>query len=242
MPKKTGWAIERKCKNVYNYLRTVSKHNKTKIFCVGRNKTGTTSLKVAMENLGFVTGNQRTAELLFDDWAKGEFKRIIKYCHTAQFFQDVPFSLPDTFKILDISFPNSKFILTVRDSPEQWYTSITRFHAKIMGENGRLPTREDLQQANYIYKGRPWHTFKHIYNTPDNNLYNKEILINHYVSHNQAVLDYFKTRPFDLLVLNIARKGAYKKLLEFLNVESVSANFPWVNRTDDIRNGYETSM
>ena len=44
-----------------------------KIFGIGRNKTGTTSLKAAMNELGFVVGRQRTAEKLIFDWAKRDF-------------------------------------------------------------------------------------------------------------------------------------------------------------------------
>ena len=93
----------------------------TKIFCIGANKTGTTSLKKAMDELGFVVGAQITAENLVDDWAQRDFRRIIKYCKSAEFFQDAPFSFEFTYIVMDHAFPGSKFILTERDSPEQWY-------------------------------------------------------------------------------------------------------------------------
>ena len=43
---------------------------KQKIFCIGRNKTGTTSLKRAFEDLGYPVGDQRKAEILteFPRW------------------------------------------------------------------------------------------------------------------------------------------------------------------------------
>src|SRR5204863_7660666 len=101
-------------------------------------------------------------------------------------FQDVPFSFPNTFKHLDKAFPNSKFILTIRDSPEQWYQSITRYHAKIFGK-GNLPSKEDLQKAGNIWKGWIWECNRILYNTPDNDIYNKEILINSYNNYNNSV-------------------------------------------------------
>ena len=71
---------------------------KTKYFCIGRNKTGTTSLKRAFEDMGFTVGNQRAAELLTDRYYfSQDFSPITKYCITAQVFQDVPFSYPDTY-------------------------------------------------------------------------------------------------------------------------------------------------
>ena len=51
---------------------------KPKIFGIGMNKTGTTSLKAAMQELGYVTGRQSSAEKLIEDWAQRDFKRGIR--------------------------------------------------------------------------------------------------------------------------------------------------------------------
>ena len=111
-----------------------------KIFCIGCNKTGTTSLERELIELGYILGDQRQAELLYDaHYFKKNFGPIIEYCRTAEAFQDAPFSCPETYKYLDKAFPNSKFILSVRDDPEQWYRSLTEFHAKSFNE-GKLPT------------------------------------------------------------------------------------------------------
>jgi len=205
--------------------------NKQKVFCIGKNKTGTTSMKAAMQELGYIVGNQRNAELLLEDYAKRDFRKLIKYCETAQFFQDFPFSKPYSFVILDYAFPGSKFILTIRDSPEQWYRSLTRFHAKIWGKNGRIPTKEDLQNATYIYKGRPWRSQELLSDTPEDDPYNKDLLIKEYVDYNDTVKNYFKHRPDDLLILNVAEKGAYRQLTEFLGLDLQQKDFPWKNKT-----------
>lgn len=212
-------------------IRSVGKQ---KVFGIGNNKTGTTSLKAAMVELGYVLGYQRKAEKLIDDWGKRDFKRIVKYCTTGQFFQDVPFSKPYTFVVLDHEFPGSKFILTVRDNPEQWYNSLTKFHAKKWGENGRVPTKKDLQQAKYIEKGRAWRSNRLSYNTPEDAPYKKDILIQHYVDYNNSVEEYFRHRPDDLLILNVAEENAYQKLCDFLGEEPIGESFPWKNRTEKV--------
>lgn len=74
-----------------------------------------------MKELGYDVGNQRVAELLVYDYAIRDFQKIVEYCNSADFFQDTPFSKPYTYVILDHEFPGSKFILTIRDSAEQWY-------------------------------------------------------------------------------------------------------------------------
>ena len=232
---KTGLGLHRKAKKVIREFEkvyyTIRLSNKTKIFCIGLNKTGTTSLRQAMLDLGYVVGNQREAELMFDDWVNRDFRRIVKYCRTAQFFQDVPFSYPYTFIALDQAYPNSKFILTIRDNPDQWYHSLINFHGKLFGNGNIPPMIEDLKQANYVYKGFPYYSLKKVLNVSDENLYNKEILIDDYERHNKIVIDYFRCREKDLLVLNVAEKGAYQKLCEFLSKECGSTAFPWVNKT-----------
>lgn len=187
----------------------------------------------AFRELGLIVGNQSVAELLLNDWARRDFRRIILYCYTAQAFQDVPFSLPFTFQALDQKFPGSKFILTVRDSPEQWYNSLTRFHAASFGKNGRLPTIEDLKVATYVYRGWTYEATRLIRDVPAYDPYNKDLLISQYNAHNDAVREYFRHRPGDLLVLNVAEPGAYDRLCDFLGKPGINKEFPWENKTDD---------
>jgi len=213
-----------------NSLRSVSEK---KFFCVGRNKTGTTSIAKAFNELGLIVGNQRMAELLIHDWVKRDFRRLFLYCMTAQAFQDVPFSLPYTFQALDQRFKNSKFILTIRDNPDQWYESLTRFHAKLWG-HGHTPTSNDLRKAHYIYQGRPYETNRMVYDTPDNDPYIKEVLLAHYNAHNDAVIEYFRYRPSDLLVLNVSEDGAYDKLCGFLGEPRMGKDFPHENKTVNV--------
>ncbi len=105
-----------KIKNRTNQLITDIRNKRkaagqVKCFCIGRNKTGTTFLKRAFENLGYPVGNQRKAEILTGKYYfEGNFQPIVAYCESAQVFQDVPFSYPETYKHLDKAYPGSKFI------------------------------------------------------------------------------------------------------------------------------------
>lgn len=204
---------------------------RTKYFCIGRNKTGTTSLKVAFEELGFVVGRQRPAERLYDEhYFAGRFEPIIEYCRTAEVFQDVPFSLPETYRYLDGAFPGSKFILSVRDDPEQWYASVVAFQSARFGSDGELPTIEDLRAATYVRPGWALNKLR-LYGTTEQDPYNKQRLIAHYVRHNQDVQEYFSGRPDDLLVVNLAEPEAWSRFLAFVGATSDREAFPWENRT-----------
>ncbi len=97
-----------------------------KIFCVGLNKTGTTSLEKALKDLGYRMGDQNKAHALLFDYEKRDFKSIINFCKTADAFQDAPFSYHFTYLFLEQYFPDSKFILSVRSNSEEWYNSILK--------------------------------------------------------------------------------------------------------------------
>lgn len=208
----------------------VKSFGKQKIFCVGRNKTGTTSIHRAMMDLGYRAGNQRQAELLFRDWARRDFRKLKSYCKTAEFFQDIPFSLPYTFQSMDMCFPGSKFILTERD-PEQWYSSMKLFHLKSSVHGDKALSLEALKDATYCYKGFAYETKVLVYDLPGDDPYDRDTLIEHYLFHNKMVKDYFRNRPNDLLVIDVTSEGAYQELCEFLGKKPLYESFPWENKT-----------
>ena len=197
-----------------------------KVFCIGYNKTGTTSLEQALRNLGFIMGNQHVAEMnMAVHWAQRDFRVVKWFCHTAEAFQDFPFSYPETYLAMDKTFPGSKFILTVRDSSDQWYESLTHFHTRLWGKGDALPTKEDLEAADM------WFIHHAHFNTSTVDPYNREALIGCYERHNIAVTDYFRERPDNLLVLNVTDKCAYQDLCRFLNKPHNQEDFPWENKT-----------
>ena len=183
-----------------------------------------------MAELGYVVGDQTTAEMLVRDWGRRDFTKIAGYCHSGEFFQDIPFSLPYTFQAMDMYFPSSKFILTIRDS-ESWYKSMYDFHLRDTVHGNKAKSLEMLKDATYCYKGFAYDTKALVYDLPNDEPYHKETLINHYDFHNKMVKDYFRNRPEDLLVLEVSEAGAYKKLCDFLGKPCASVDFPWENKT-----------
>ena len=202
-----------------------------KVFCIGQNKTGTTSVEAVLKQLGYKMGKQAKAELLIHDWAKRDFKEIVKFCRSADAFQDIPFSNDFTYEILDYAFPDSKFILTLRNNKDEWFESIKRFHTKLIGKE-RLPTAEDLKVFPYRYKGWMWENMQLKYGIDETTLYDYKIYTDHYERYNQIVREYFKYRPDDLLVLNLADSDAMKKLHEFLGFDFDGSKMPHLNKSN----------
>ena len=201
---------------------------RTKVFVIGRNKTGTTSLAKALADLGYIVGHQPTAELLIHHYARRNFHPIVRYCHTAEAFQDIPFSLPYTYQILDYAFPGSRFILSLRDNEDEWYRSLIRFHRRRLGVEGKI-TKQHLLNDPYLYKGFMWEMNRIVYNAPEDDPFNEAVLKEHYLRYNQEVQEYFRFRD-NLLVINLKERDSYQKFCDFLGVEPLYEDFPWLNR------------
>lgn len=201
---------------------------KPKVFVIGCNKTGTTSIAEALRQLDWKVAEQKPAELMLEEWGRRDFRGLIRFCERSEAFQDIPFSLDWSWVALDQAFPRSLFVLTVRGSSEEWYQSLTRFHTKLVGKD-RLPTAQDLREFRYIYPGWLWRVQQLVYGVDDNTLYDRDIYIRNYEAHNAEVQRYFRERPQDLLVLNTADPDAMKQLCDFLGVPDRGLKMPHLN-------------
>jgi hypothetical protein len=201
-----------------------------KVFCIGANKTGTTSLGELFRRLGLRVGQQGPAEMMIHDWARRNFLPIVRFSRSAEAFQDVPFSLPFTYQALDAAFPEAKFILTIRDSAQQWYKSLTRFHTRIIGK-GRLPTAADLKEHPYRYKGYIWDVQRLRYGIDEKTLYDPDLYQQTYLDHNKWVQQYFRHKPEKLLVVNVADYSAAREIVTFLGLETPEIEMPHLNKS-----------
>lgn len=95
---------------------------------------------------------------------------------------------------------------------------------------GRIRTKDNLQNAPYIYKSR-WYFNRVRSVTNEDDPYNQDLLIADYINHNKMVNEYSFLRPDDHLVLNVAYKNAYGKLTDFLGIDTEKNEFPWINKS-----------
>ncbi len=121
-------------------------------------------------------------------------------------FQDNPW--PIIYKELDAKFPDSKFILTVRE-PELWLKSQVRHFG-----------RNETPMRKWIYG----------VGCPENN---ENIYLRRFENHNNDVLCYFNNRPQDLLVMDLAKGDGWKKLCSFLGTDIPNIQFPHANKARD---------
>lgn len=184
-----------------------------------------------LRSLGYKLAPQEPAEMMIDDWAKRDFSRIIKFCKKYDAFQDIPFSLPHTYQALDSAFPGSKFILTVRSSPEEWFDSLLRFTKKRLGLN-RQPEWRDLENDPYRYKGFNKMVTEFIYGS-NAQLFEKSLYIELYKMHNEMIEHYFRFRDRNFLRINLSTSDCLESLLSFLGHEDKSnhISIPHLNKS-----------
>ncbi len=176
----------------------------TKVFVIGFHKTGTTSLSHALTLLGYsVTGPNGVRD---PNIAKNVERMALALVDQHDAFQDNPW--PILFEKLDRWCPNSKFILTMRDT-EKWIRSQVRHFGKEIS-----PMRE------WIYgKGCPEG--------------NEDVYIERYERHNRDVMEYFKDRSEDLLVMSLERGDGWEELCPFLGKAMPDVSFPKKNTYEE---------
>ncbi|WP_016954553.1 sulfotransferase [Catenovulum agarivorans] len=175
-------------------MSTVS-NSQNKIFVIGLPRTATTSLCVAMLELGF-----KTAHTAFTDEAFNQ----------AQVIADAPV-FADFAKLACI-YPDSKFINLQRDL-DNWFPSIQqlllRMYKNIVRVDGGFnPHLKRVYQDIF----QPFTL---------NNINDLDFLRECYLSHQQQVQSCFSDEPQRLLNLNIANSGSYQQLIAFLHQQQL---------------------
>ena len=180
--------------------------HKTKVFGIGLSKTGTTSLARALETMGY-----RTRDYLgVTRYTTGDLSSIdLQEIDANDAFTDTP--IPSFYKQLDKQYPNSKFILTTRDM-EGWLKSCKKQFTE------RIVARQNEATAQVHIDLYGCHAF------------DPEKYASGYNRHVEGVLEFFKDRPEDLLVVDICGgEQNWVVLSEFLEQPVPDIPFPVTN-------------
>jgi len=176
-----------------------------KIVGVGLNRTGTIILGVCLKYLEY--RHTSTHQQAFEFVRKADMKALMELVAQFESFEDWPWPL--VFRRIEQAYPDSRFILTKRESEEKWFDSLCRL-AALTG-----PT----EYRRYIYGHAMPQDHRAEY-------------IDYYNRHNMEVEDYFSDKPDKLLVVCWEEGGGWKELCGFLGREVPGFPFPHVNRSD----------
>ena len=176
----------------------------SKIFVIGMNKTGTSSLGEALRILGydhFSTFYNKWPQLHYIIWQRLKWKGFFVWLASKyDSFDDSPGYNPSIIRLVDEKFPGSKFILLHR-SKESYVNSYLTYFAL-------FPEVPTLSDPDEIY--------------------------DEYLNHQKACLDYFADKEEKLLFLSVSESQGFKKLGDFLGHEVPQENLPHMNKTSSI--------
>ncbi len=193
-------------------IRNRLNRKKTKVFGIGLSQTGTQSLAQALTMLGFNVIHSPDDEVTLRELMIGNYNfSILKDFDGITDITVTPF-----YAQLDKLFPDSKFILTVRDK-ESWLRSL-KAQWSIKGVfNDSLSSNETNMQRRRMLRVAAYGTYA----------FNEERLSYVYDLHYKNVIEYFKERPESLLIINIYAGESWENLCPFLNQPVLDKPFPW---------------
>jgi len=217
-----------------------------KVFCIGNNKTGSTSMERVLKDLGYRMPKQDKQESqLVEEIHKGNYAPLKALCKRYDAFQDLPFSQSSIYAVADALFPGSKFILTVRDS-EKWFQSLVRFQLKTILKKAGVEKIEDFgeetfkDKAIYLHKNYMYNVVKrHAAYVDDNEVkhdwslvYDRDHRIQVYEERNAEIVKYFQSRPDQLLVIDVTREKDNSRIIDFLGLpEKFIGPIPHLNKS-----------
>lgn len=180
-----------------------------KIFGIGMPKTGTTSLHDALEILGYKSIHFPHDKKTVRELEEGNYRLSILNKYDA--LCDVP--VPAIFAQLDHYWPNSKFILTIRDI-EKWLDSCENAP---FNSPSSMPKKDHFR---YFYRAILYGTIS----------FNRDRFFWVYENHLKTVKNYFSGHKQDqLLILDITIGDGWDKLCGFLNKDKPNEKFPRSN-------------
>lgn len=184
----------------------------SKVFCLGFQKTGTTSMAVFFESMGLRVAGYNN----FREMEKGDIstEQVLKHAITVMqdhdCAQDTPWYM--LYKELDEAFPGSKFIHVIRDT-DSWIKSAAN-HFEHYPKNFH----------NWIY-GCPY---------PRGH---EQVWVDTYEKHNRDVHAYFAGRENDYLSLPLDEVvGRSEEIARFIGHDGPIPEWPHANKNAENTN------
>jgi hypothetical protein len=203
-------------------FRSSSPSGTGRIFGIGLSRTGTTSLASALTALGYPS-----VHFPADDTTRGELQSFLSaddapalrlsVLDRVQSVTDTPACV--AFEALDVAYPSSKFILTVRDKAS-WLDSCEYFWSAWVAPFLGNP-ENDAFGGDYIRA-----ICESLYGGPE---FDRARFSLAYDAYQERVDSYFQGRAANLLRMDMSRGDGWQSLCEFLACPMPAAPFPWAN-------------
>ncbi|HJL62225.1 MAG TPA: sulfotransferase [Pseudomonadales bacterium] len=200
-----------------------------KLIGAGFGRTGTLSMKLALEQIGLGPCHHMMEVFgkpdhiaLWQAAADGEsvdWEEVFEGYRSA-----VDWPVCYFWKELAELYPDAKLLLTRRD-PQKWYDSASNTIFKGLASTGEENDRESLDSQRRMVNKLI------VDNTFDGDLTDREAAIDVFNKHNQEVIDTID--PKRLLVFEASQ--GWEPLCEFLGVDIPDTAYPRTNTTEDFQ-------
>jgi hypothetical protein len=191
----------------------------TRVFGIGMHKTATTSLHKALCILGLDAAHWTGPQWAKTIWLQMRDEDRSRNLERHYAMCDLPFTF--LYRELDKAYPGSKFVLTVRDE-HKWLQSV-RNH----WDHEVNPYRASWNSDAFTHK-----CHQLLYGQKG---FNADLFIARYRRHNAEVLEHFRDRREDLLVMDMDAGAGWNQLCSFLGQPIPTRPFPQANRSEELR-------
>jgi len=212
-------------KEVETFIESNDFHNifdnstQSKIFGIGLSRTATKSLTKALNQLGYCIIHYPTDITTFQELISGNYNFSL-----LNFFDGITdITVAPFYAQLDKIFPNSKFILTIREK-EKWLESIkNHWEGKSLENNNEETHKIELRK---FLRATTYGTLH----------FAKERLEYVFDNHRKNIEEYFKNEPEKLLIMNISEGDGWEKLCNFLNLPLIeNEDFPYAKKSFNLQ-------
>ncbi|MFK7889530.1 MAG: sulfotransferase [Granulosicoccus sp.] len=178
---------------------------------IGLNKTATKSLAQCMEAIGY--WNKSYCLHAFTLYQQKNWPALFDIMDNYNSFEDWPWPL--MYREIEQHYPDARFILTTRASPDIWYRSLCKMAVRM----GPLS-----QFEKHIYG----------YSMPQGR---REEHLQFYNRHNAEVREYFADKPGKLLEVCFDEGVQMSTLCTFLDAPENDFQVPHENRSEPVYGG-----
>lgn len=192
-----------------------------KIFGIGLSRTGTKSLTAALNALHFKIIHYPKDETTFTELTEGFDSLTV--LQTYQGITDI--TAVAIYPQLDKIYPDSKFILTIREK-EDWLDAMQRhwFEKPIYTEDKKFDFRFELRRFLRASVYGCYH-------------FHRQRLADAYERHHTLVQEYFRNQPEKLLTLNIHKGEGFGEICKFFNIPPLKQKFPKIESKSHLESG-----
>ncbi len=214
---------------------------KNKVFCIGEPKTGTSTLGICLRVLGIKScGGWRPDLSLLWNGDGLDFDLLLEESKKQNAYHDFPWNYMQLYQKFDKVYPNSKFILTVRDS-DKWFDSFKRWGTRPNGEEdilwrlskprSRGPLADLEKREKIIENFIPITKLQYGIDEIGPISKYESNFISAYENRNNEIIEYFADRPNDFLVINWEEGDGWDKLCNFLGYPIPDEPLPHMNKS-----------